>query len=423
MSPRRPEFVIVGANLTGGAAATTLRAEGFDGRIVVIGEEPHPPYERPPLSKEYLRGEGTAEGTLLHPASWYEENDVELLLGVRAICIDDGAQVVCLEDAQGTEVHFDKVLVATGGRNRALAVPGNDLKGIYSLRTIEESDVIRSEAKPGRKAVVIGAGFIGCEVAASLRHHGVEVEVIEVFRTPLQRAVGPEVGRVFEGIHRDQGVVFHFGQGVARFEGRDNVEEVLTDEGTRIGCDFVVVGVGIEPNVELARDTGVKVDDGILVDEFCQTNRKAIYAAGDVANHWHPIFERRVRVEHWDNALKQGAAAARSMMGKGEPFDDPHWFWSDQYDQNLQSIGLAFDWDELVIRGSMKERSFVAFYLEGGLLRAAVGLNRGREIRRCGPLIRSRRSLDPDALKDEDVDLKKLAATITDEASSDPPDR
>jgi 3-phenylpropionate/trans-cinnamate dioxygenase ferredoxin reductase component len=409
MSAGEPGVVIVGANLTGGAAATTLSSEGFEGRIVLIGEEPLPPYERPPLSKDYLRGESKAEDTLLRPVSWYAENGVELRVGARAVGLDPGAGTVELQD--GEPVPYGKVLIATGGRNRALAVPGHGLAGAHDLRTIEDADEIRAEARPGRKAVVVGAGFIGCEVAASLRQLGVEVEVVEIFDTALQRAIGPEVGRVFEGIHRDHGVTFHFGQVVERFEGSGRVEQVVTDKGVRIGCDFAVVGIGIEPNVELVEGTGVEVDDGILVDELCRTGVEGVFAAGDVANHWHPVFERRVRVEHWDNALKQGAAAARAMMGKEEPFDDPHWFWSDQYDYNLQSVGLASEWDRMVIRGSLDERSFVAFYLKDGLLKAAVGVNRGRDVRRCRALIRARRPLDPHALKDEDVDLKKLAAS------------
>jgi 3-phenylpropionate/trans-cinnamate dioxygenase ferredoxin reductase component len=405
-------IVIVGASLTGGAAATTLRSEGFDGPIALIGEEPHPPYERPPLSKEYLRGESSAESADLHPVDWYKENDVDLRLRSRVRRVDPGARVVHLGDGTGTEIPFEKVLVATGGRNRRIAVPGVDLEGVHALRTIEEADGIREEAKPGRKAVVVGAGFIGCEVAASLRALGVEVEVVEIFGTALQRALGPDVGKVFEGVHRDHGVSFHFGQVVERFLGTSRVEEVVTDRGVRIGCDFVVVGIGIEPNVDVVDGTDIEVDDGILVDAFCRTSREGVYAAGDVANHRHPLFDQRLRVEHWDNALKQGAAAARSMMGRKERYDDPHWFWSDQYEQNLQSIGLLTDWDEMVIRGNMEERDFLAFYLKERVLMGAVGLNRGKHVRRCGALIRARHPLDPVALKDEDVDLKKLAASL-----------
>ena len=400
--------MIVGANLTGGAAATTLRSEGFDDAILLIGEEPHPPYERPPLSKEYLRGERTAESALLRPASWYEENDVELRLGERAERIDPAARTVVLKG--GMEIPYGRVLVATGGRNRRVSVPGSDLAGIHYLRTIEEADLIRDEARPGRRAVVVGAGFIGCEVTASLRGLGVEVEVVEIFDTTLQRALGPELGGVLEAIHRDHGVVFHFGQLVERFLGSERVEGVVTDQGRTIECDFVVVGVGIQPGTDVVNDTGVATEDGILVDELCRTNVEGVYAAGDVASHWHPLFDRRIRVEHWDNALKHGAAAARSMLGKTESFDDPHWFWSDQYDHNLQSIGLLSDWEEMVVRGSLEERNFVAFFLKGGLLMGVVGLDRGRDVRQCRALIAARRPLDPVALKDEDVDLKALAA-------------
>jgi 3-phenylpropionate/trans-cinnamate dioxygenase ferredoxin reductase subunit len=403
---RTPTLLIVGGNLTGGAAVSTLRTEGFDGRVVLIGQEPHVPYERPPLSKGYLRGEETADHAFLRPKEWYEQNDVELRLGVTAARLDPGNHQV--ELSGGERIGYDQVLVATGGRNRSLDVPGVDLEGVHQLRTFEEADRIKAEAVAGRRAVVVGAGFIGCEVAASLRHLDVEVEVVEIFEVPLQRVLGAEVGRVFEAIHRDAGVRFHFQQVVDRFEGQGRVESVLTSGGHRIECDFVVVGVGIEPNVEWLAGSDVELDNGVVVNEFCRTNVEGVHAAGDVANHWHPVFQRRIRVEHWDNALKQGAAAARTMMGKGVPFDDPHWFWSDQYEHNLQSIGLAPEWDELVVRGSMDQRNFVAFYLKDQLVRAAVGLNRGKDVRRSAGLIRAKRPVAPTLLRDEDVDLKRL---------------
>jgi 3-phenylpropionate/trans-cinnamate dioxygenase ferredoxin reductase subunit len=406
-------LVIVGGNLTGGAAVSTLRTEGFDGRVVLIGEEPHLPYERPPLSKGYLRGEESAEQAFLRPQEWFEENEVELHLGVTAARLEPANHQVELSDGQ--RIGYDKVLVATGGRNRRLDVPGAHLEGIHDLRTFEDADRIKGEAVPGRRAVVIGAGFIGCEVAASLRRLGVEVDVVEIFEVPLQRVLGSEVGKVFEGIHGDAGVRFHFQQGVDRFEGHDRVESVVTDTGDRIECDFAVVGVGIQPNIEWLAGSGVELDNGVLVDEFCRTNVEGIHAAGDVANHWHPVFQQRMRVEHWDNALKQGAAAARSLMGQGEPFDDPHWFWSDQYEHNLQYVGFAPEWDELVVRGSMEERSFVAFYVKEGLVRAAVGLNRGKDVRRSSGLIRTRRPVAAALLRDQDVDLKKLTAELAPE--------
>jgi 3-phenylpropionate/trans-cinnamate dioxygenase ferredoxin reductase component len=408
-----PTFVIVGANLTGGAAATTLRGEGFEGRVVLIGEESHPPYERPPLSKEYLRGEVALDTAYLREPSWYAENDVELLLGTRATRVDPERKVVHLAD--GEPLPYDAVLVATGGRNRSMAAPGRDLAGVYDLRTIQDADRIRAEAVPGRTAVLVGAGFIGCEVAASLRALSVEVEVVEPFALPLLRVVGPEVAAVYEGIHRDHGVRFHLGQSAERFEGTGRVEAVVTSQGTRVGCDFAVVGVGIQPNTDVVEGTDIAVDNGVVVDEYCRTNVDGVFAAGDVANHQHPLFGRRMRVEHWDNALKQGAAAARNMMGAPVIFDDPHWFWSDQYDHNLQYLGFAPEWDELVVRGSMQERAFVAFYLRDGLVRAAVGVDRGRDVRRSAGLVRAARPVDPALLRDESVDLRQLASSLTEQ--------
>jgi 3-phenylpropionate/trans-cinnamate dioxygenase ferredoxin reductase subunit len=403
-------LVIVGGNLTAGAAASTLREDGFDGHVVIVGDELHPPYERPPLSKDYLRGESNAEDALLRPGEWYDEAGVELRLGIRAQRLHPHEQTVELET--GERLPYERLLIATGGRNRRLAVPGRDLEGIYELRRIEDADRIKAEAAAGRKAVIVGAGFIGSEVAASLRHLGVEVDVIEFFEAPLLRVLGPEVSRVYEAIHRDEGVLFHFGQAVDAFHGDGRVAAVTTNKGTRVEGDFVVVGVGIQPNVEWLDGSGVDLENGVVVDQFCQTNVEHVYAAGDVANHWHPLFERRMRVEHWDNALKQGAAAARNMMGVKTVFDDPHWFWSDQYQHNLQYLGFAVDWDELIIRGSLERRNFLAFYVKGGLVEAVVGLDRGRDVRRSAGLIRARRPFDPALLRDEDVDLKKLATHV-----------
>jgi 3-phenylpropionate/trans-cinnamate dioxygenase ferredoxin reductase subunit len=266
--------------------------------------------------------------------------------------------------------------------------------------------------------VVVGAGFIGSEVAASLRTMGLDVEVVEIFQVPLQRVVGPDVGKVYREIHQDHGVRFHFEQTVERFEGRDRVDGVVTSTGRRIGCDFAVVGVGIEPAVEVVAGTPVEVGNGVEVDDRCRTSVEGVFAAGDVANHHHPLFGRRMRVEHYDNALKQGAAAARSMMGQDVMFDDPHWFWSDQFEHNLQFVGHTTAWDQFVVRGSMAERRFLGFYLNEGLVEAVVGVNRGRDVRRATGLVRARQPVDPDLLRDEDVDLKKLGADLLEQASA-----
>lgn len=399
-------FVIVGASLAGGTAAAALREEGFDGRVILIGAEPEPPYERPPLSKEYLRGETPFEKALVRPPDFYATSGIETRFGVAATRVDPTEKAVGLAD--GERVPYDKLLIATGGRNRRPPIPGLDLDAVYDLRTVGDADRIRSEIAPGRKAVVVGMGFIGAEVAASLRRSGVDVTAVEPFQTPLFRVLGEEVGRVIEGFHRDHGVALLFEDSVEAFEGAGRVERVATKAGRRIECDFAVVGVGIEPVTDVAAGAGVEIDDGILVDEHCRTNVEGVYAAGDVANHYHPVFGRRVRVEHWQNALKQGPAAARSMLGKGGPYEDVHWFWSDQYDMNLQYAGFHTSWDELVVRGSLEERSFVAFYCRGGRVLASVAVNRGKDLRKSMPLIKAGVPLDPAQLRDEDVDLRGL---------------
>jgi 3-phenylpropionate/trans-cinnamate dioxygenase ferredoxin reductase subunit len=403
------KYAIVGASLAGATAAATLRQEGFDGEVVLIGAEPQPPYERPPLSKQYLRSEIPFEKTLVRPEAFYRDQRIEVRLGTRATRVDPASQVLHLDD--GRQQPYDKLLIATGGRNRRPPIPGLDLEGVYDLRTVNDADMLRAAIAPGRKAVVVGMGFIGCEVAASLRQTGVDVVTLDPLRTPLFRALGEEVGQVVAAIHRDHGVDAIFGDGVARFEGHLRLERVVTSAGRRIDCDFAVVGVGIEPVTDLMAGTGVQIDNGVVVDEYCRTTADGIYAAGDVANHFHPVFGTRVRVEHWQNAIKQGAAAARSMLGKGAPYDDIPWFWSDQYDTNLQYAGLHAAWDRIVIRGSLAGRSFLAFYLRGGRIDAVAGLNRGKDVRRSLPLIRSRAGIDPGRLEDDDVDLRSLVSS------------
>lgn len=400
-------FVIVGASLAGGGAAATLRQEGFDGRVILIGAEPQPPYERPPLSKEYLRGESSFERALVQPPDFYDDNGVETRFGVRATRVDAAEKVVELDG--GERIPYDKLLVVTGSRNRRFPVPGLDLEGVYSLRTVADSDRIRAEIAPGRKAVVVGMGFIGSEVAASLRQSGVDVVVVDRNKVPLRRVLGEGVGRVIEGIHRDHGTSMVFEDTVAAFEGAGRVERVTTGRGRRIECDFVVVGLGVEPVTDLLADTGVGIDNGVVVDEYCRTGVEGIYAAGDVANHYHPVFGLRIRVEHWQNALKQGPAAARNMLEKGEPYEEVPWFWSDQYEYNLQYAGFHTEWDELVVRGSMEERNFVAFYRKDRRILAAVAVNRGKDLRRSMPLIKAREPIDAAKLCDLDMDLRALA--------------
>jgi 3-phenylpropionate/trans-cinnamate dioxygenase ferredoxin reductase component len=400
-------MVIVGASLAGGGAAVTLRQEGFEGRVVLIGAEPQPPYERPPLSKEYLRSESSFEDALVQAPDFYYENGIETRFGVRATRVDAADKVVELDG--GERLVYDKLLVATGGSNRRIPIPGIDLDGIYGLRTVADSDRIRAEIAPGRRAVVVGMGFIGSEVAASLRQSGVEVAVVDRNKVPLRRVLGEEVGRVIEGIHRDHGAQLIFEDTVAAIEGAGRVERVTTQHGLQIECDFVVVGLGVEPVTELLVGTGVEIDNGIVVDEYCRTGVEGIYAAGDVANHYHPVFGRHIRVEHWQNALRQGPAAARNMLGKGESYEEIPWFWSDQYEHNLQYAGFHTEWEELVVRGSTEERNFVAFYRKDGRVLAAVAINRGRDLRRSIPLIKAQEQVEAAMLRDADIDLRTLA--------------
>jgi 3-phenylpropionate/trans-cinnamate dioxygenase ferredoxin reductase subunit len=404
--PARQTIAIVGASLTGASAAATLREEGFDGRVVLLGAEPQLPYDRPPLSKAYLRGAMPFEKTLLRPAEFYREKDIELVLSTTVARVD--AEKRRLELAGGERLDFDSVLIATGGRNRRFPIPGLDLPGVYDLRTVADADRIREVIGPGRRAVVVGLGFIGAEVASSLRECGVEVVAIEPFKTPLFRALGEEIGRVIEGLHRDHGVDMILGDAVAAFEGNGRVERVVTRDGRRVECDFAVFGLGIEPAADVVAGSGVHVDNGIVVDDLCRTNVPGVFAAGDVANHYHPVCARQMRVEHWQNGVKQGAAAARTMLGRGQPYDEVHWFWSDQYDANIQYAGFHVPWDKVVVRGSLAERKFVAFFLTAGRVESAVAINQGRDLRRAFPLIRARVPVDPASLADPQVDLRTL---------------
>ena len=402
--PRR--YVIVGASLAGATAAITLREEGADGAVTLIGAEHEPPYERPPLSKSYLRGETAFDKALVRPPAFYADHGIATMFGTRVTSIDTSAHTVELEDHR--RVPFDALLIATGGRNRRVSIPGGSLEGIYGLRTIQDAVRIRKEVVAGRRVVVVGMGFIGSEVAASLRQKGLDVIAIDPGKTPLFRVLGEAVGQTLAHLHRAQGVRTMFEDSVAAFEGSRRVNCVVTKAGQRLECDFVVVGIGIEPAVELLEGSGIHVDNGIVVDEYCQTNVSGIYAAGDVANHYHPLFDRRIRVEHWQNAIKQSTAAARNMLGKPVPYDEVHWFWSDQFDANLQYAGFHTTWQQLVVRGRMDSDNYLACYVNDGRIDAAVGLNRAKDVRRVMALIRSRRTVDLDELRDDSVDLRSL---------------
>jgi 3-phenylpropionate/trans-cinnamate dioxygenase ferredoxin reductase subunit len=414
-----PRIVIVGASLAGATAAATLREEGFDGHIRLIGAEPELPYNRPPLSKGYLRQQERFEDQLVKPAAFYAEQRIELTLGVRATAIDAAQRVVVL--ATGERVAYDRLLVTTGSRHRPLSLPGASLAGVFQLRTVEECDRIRAATRRARRAVVVGLGFIGCEVSASLRQLGVEVAAVADARVPLARVLGDEVGGVLGDIHRDHGVELVLEDAVAAFEGADRVERVRTRQGRILEADMVVAGIGIVPAAELLAAAGAEVEDGVLVDARCRTSLPDVFAAGDVTNHLHPVFGR-LRVEHWNNAYRQGQAAARSLLGAEQPYDYVHTFWSDQYEHVLEYVGFARSWDRLVFRGRPERRAFLAFYLQGGVLQAVAGLDRGGdpedpqgagELTAAVSMIRHRVRVDPARLADEDIDLHRLAAATT----------
>jgi 3-phenylpropionate/trans-cinnamate dioxygenase ferredoxin reductase component len=406
-------IVIIGGGLCGGNAAVTLREEGFEGRLLLVAPEPGVPFGRPPLSKTYLRSEEQLDGWLVRPADWYGAHNVELLRS-RVAGVDADARLVVLDS--GEELGFQKLLLATGGVNRRLDVPGAQLAGIHQLRTVAECDAIKREAAEHRRAVVLGMGFIGCELAASLTQLGVRVTAVFGGKVPLERVVGPEVGGAYAAIHEEHGVELLGDEQLVRFEGHDRVKAAVTASGRRVECDFAVVGIGIEPHLPPFTTGSVEQSNGVLVDALCRTSAPDIFAAGDVANILHPRFGR-VRVEHYNNAEKQGRAAARSMLGATDPYDYIYTFWSDQYDDKLEYAGYVRRWDQLVIRGSLEERKLVGLYLVDGAVEAAVGLNRGgdpeldedAEMAAAARLVGLRARVPADVLADEHVDLWSLA--------------
>ncbi len=411
MSP----IVILGGGLAGGNAAATLRDEGFRGPVVVFSREPGVPFGRPPLSKTYLRSEEDLTGWYVRPANWYADHDVELRTETGVRSVDPAAHTVTLES--GDELSYQQLLIATGGRNQQLRVPGADLPGIHYLRTVAECDAIKQEAVPGRRAVIIGMGFIGCEVAASLTQLGVQVTTVFPGRYPLGSVLGDQLGDVMGAIHRGKGVDLLTGEQAASFEGAGRVDTVVTASGQRIQCDFVVVAVGIRPEIP---EIAVTQQNGILTDERCRASAPDVYAAGDVANHLHPLFGR-VRVEHYNNGEKMGAAAARSMLGSTAPYDYLYTFWSDQYEHKIEYAGHVIKWDDFVVRGSLADAKLIGFYLVDGVVRAVVGLDRGgdpeldhdSEMAAAARLVSVQARLAPAVLADEHTDLWSLSGAAT----------
>jgi 3-phenylpropionate/trans-cinnamate dioxygenase ferredoxin reductase subunit len=406
MSSQTQTFVIVGAGLAGAKAAETLREEGFDGRVILIGAEPERPYERPPLTKDYLRSESPREKAYVHSEDFYREHDIELITDTAVTAIDPGRSRITLAD--GGELGYDRLLLATGAEPRRLPIPGAELDGVYYLRTLADCDALRKRLDAKGKVAVIGAGWIGAEFAASARQLGAEVTVIEPASVPLERVLGPEVGGVYRDVHRDHGVELLLGTGLEAFEGDGSVGRVRTSDGRTIECEFAVVGIGVVPRIELAEAAGLETDNGILVDQRLATSAPEVYAAGDVANAWHPFYDQRVRVEHWANALNQGPAAARAMLGLDVVYDRIPYFFSDQYDVGMEYSGFATEWDEVVFRGDPADREFVAFWLREQRVVAGMNVNVWDVNEEVQALIRSRRAVEPATLTDPETPLESL---------------
>ncbi len=405
MSASPETFVIVGAGLAGAKAAETLREEGFDGRLVLVGDEPERPYERPPLSKDYLRGEAE-EAPYVHPKSFYEDHSIELWCETRVTGLHTGPKELLLEGDR--RLGYDRLLLATGAVPRRLDVPGADLNGIHYLRTLADSKRIGERIEAGGRLVVVGSGWIGAEIAASARQKGCEVTMLEMASLPLERVLGPELGKVYLDLHRANGVEFLPETTVDRFEGEDSVTRVITRDGASIDTDFVVVGIGVAPRTGMLETAGLRIDNGVLVDEQLQSSVPGVYAAGDVANVDHPFYGKHLRVEHWDTALHQGPVAARNMLGAGEAYDRIPYFFSDQYDSGMEYSGHATEWDEVVFRGDVDAREFIAFWLKDGRLVAGLNMNVCDVSDPIRELIASRRPIDPDQLADPGVPLGEL---------------
>jgi 3-phenylpropionate/trans-cinnamate dioxygenase ferredoxin reductase subunit len=405
--PTDQTFVIVGAALAGAKAAETLREEGFDGRIVLVGAESERPYERPPLSKEYLRRE-TTDKPYVHDEDYYGENDIDLRTSTEVESIDPGESEITL--AGGERIHFDRLLLTTGAEPRRLDVPGSELDGVLYLRRVADSDAIAERIEAGGKLVTIGAGWIGAEVAASARTKGCDVTILERAALPLEHVLGPELGAIYRDIHTDHGVELLTETTLEGFEGSGSVQSVRTTDGRSIDADFVVVGIGVVPRTGLADAAGLDIDNGIVTSERLETSAEGIYAAGDVANAMHPFYGERIRVEHWANALNQGPAAGRSMLGQDAPYDNLPYFFSDQYDVGMEYAGYATDWDEVVFRGDVAAREFIAFWVAGGRVIAGMNVNVWDVIDDIQALIRSKATVARARLKDPDVPIAELAS-------------
>ncbi len=397
-------YVVIGAGQAGGRAVEAMRASGFEGRIDLVGAEIHLPYERPPLSKELLSEEAQFE--LIHDAAWYAEKDISVHLGAPATAIDRDAKRITVGESQS--LAYDKLLLTTGGTVRRLAVDGANLTGVEYLRTIEDSQAIGAMLGDGKRIVVVGGGFIGLEIAASARKRGCSVTVLEAADRLMGRALPVEIGTAFDAMHRENGVDVRLDTGIDRIVGNGKVEAVVTSGGDSIDADGVVIGIGIDPDTTLATSAGLDVANGLAVDEYCRTADPAIYAAGDATHHPNPLVGRSIRLESWQNAQNQAIAAANNMCGADKPFSEVPWFWSDQFDVNLQMCGAPDEWDRTVARGDLAARDGLLFQLDGERIVGAIGLNRPRDMRFIKRMMGAGKTATDDQLADEAVGFRDL---------------
>jgi 3-phenylpropionate/trans-cinnamate dioxygenase ferredoxin reductase subunit len=413
--PDEPTFAIVGAGLAGAKAAEALRTEGFAGRIVLLGAEPHRPYERPPLSKGYLQGSAARDTVYVHPPEWYADHQIDLRLGTAVTAVDRRAHEIVT--ANSNRERYDKLLLATGATPRRLPVSGADLAGVHYLRSLDDSDQLKAALRPGTRVVIIGGGWIGLETAAAARTAGAEVTVLEHAELPLLRVLGPQVAQVFADLHTENGVDLRCGVTAAaiRATGTDATTAggVQLADGTTLDADVIIVGIGATPNVELARSCRLNVDNGILVNRHLLTSDDDICAAGDVANAYHPLLCRQLRVEHWANALHQPSVAARTMLGKPATYDRLPYFFTDQYDLGMEYTGYTEPdgYDEVVIRGDLDAREFIAFWLRDHRVVAGMNINIWDVIEPIQQLIRCGERVDATTLADLAVPLGELVTT------------
>ena len=401
-------LVIIGASVAGAKAAEAARATGFDGRVVLVGDEPELPYERPPLSKAVLRGEADPATTRVHDHDFYATNDIELLTGRTVEAVDVVAGRIRLDGRE--DLPFSAAVLATGAAPRRLDVPGADLDGVHYLRELGDARRLGDAVRGADRVAVVGAGWIGSEVAASARQMGADVVLVDPGPVPLQRVLGREVGDVFRQLHADNGVRLRLQTGVVELRGAGRVEQVVLDGGEIESADVVVVGIGVTPRVELARAAGLEVDDGIVVDERLQSSRPGVYAAGDVASAWHPHYQRRLRVEHWANALHQGTTAGANAAGRTETYARLPYFFSDQYDLGMEYVGFGQPDDTVVIRGDLAGREFIAFWQRDGIVTAAMNVNVWDVVEDLKAIVADGRPLEPRHLADPAAALGELVA-------------